>query len=223
MKYIFTENQFITLLALTGKKKIVMFTQSQRLQDSDIIHAVADLYRMKTVLWDHEKLILSNEICEAIRIMEQSNYVIKIIFAAGTGLHHLIYPAGQGNLVILEKQIIFEQPIIKLWITDIGYYLQDIIKNDMFPEDLTADRDEAESLEAMALEETVMEYDQKDILLTARRVSTKNAETDQVINVFCRDIFKWIHVYGGSGDYYHLYSQEELGELLLMEIRGAKL
>lgn len=223
MKYIFTENQFATLLALSGKKKIFMFPQSQKLQNSDIIHAVTDLYRMERVIWDQGKLILSDDIRDTIDIMEQASYVIKILFVGDGGSHHLIYPDRQGNIVIVEKQITFGHPIIKLWLTDMGYYLGELFKNDMLPEDLTADRKEAESLEKIAFENTMMEYDQKDILLAVRRVSAKNTAADHMIDVFCRDIFKWIRVYGESGGYYHLYSQEELGKLLLAEIKGAEL
>lgn len=223
MKYIFSEEQFMTLLALAGENNLYLFHQKKDISDSAIIYAVAGLYRMGRLTQSHDRFVPSEELKDIIQAMGQSSYIIMLKFADREFSQHLVYPLEQGKLAVLENGIFAGVPTLKLWHTDINYYVHDLFENDMMPKDLTAGRMDAMDLEDMALQEVPESYDNTEILLQVKRLKAENGETDNVIDVFFSAIFKWIHVYGGNDEYYHIYSQEEFADLLLSEIKGAKL
>ena len=223
MKYIFSEEQFMTLLALAVEKNLYLFYQKEDISDSAIIYAVAGLYRMGRLIQFQDKLIPSDALRDIIEAMGRAKYIVKLRFADREHSEHLVYALGHGKLAVLENGLSAGTPAVKLWHTDMNYYVHDLFENDMMPEDLTGSRIEAIDLEDMALQEVPESYDDMEVLLQVKRMRAEDGKTEQVIDVFFSAIFKWIHVYGSSDEYYHIYSQEELTDLLLSEIKGARL
>lgn len=223
MKYIFSEEQFMTLLALAGEKKLYLFYQKENISDSAIIYAIAGLYHMGRLIRSKDRFVLSKELMDIVQAMGRSKYIIKLKFADREHSEHLVYALGHGKLAVLENGLSAGAPSVKLWHTDMNYYVYDMFENDMMPEDLTGGRKEAMDLEDIALQEVPESYSNKEVLLQMKRMRAEDGKTEHTIDVFVSAIFKWIHVYGGGDEYYHIYSQEELVDLLLSEIKGEKL
>ena len=58
MKYLFAEEEFITLLALAEQKNMYMFCQEEDLSEAAIVSSVAELYRRKLVAPREGKMVL---------------------------------------------------------------------------------------------------------------------------------------------------------------------
>lgn len=152
MKYIFTEEQFITLLVLAGQKSLYMFSREEDLDDSAIVHAVAQLYRRKQAMQSGGRIVLTGEVMELVRVMGLSEYIIKLTLREGVPGQQLIYPGagGQGPVIVLEKQSGPGRPQVKLWPAEPEAYVRDLFDNEQLPRSLTEHREEAMALEGHA-------------------------------------------------------------------------
>lgn len=223
MKYIFTEEQFMTLLSLAGMKECYLFQQQDDYEDDVVVGAIADLYRTGRILRTGGHLVPEETLACMIREMGQAEHVVRLQYAEEPFSQHLLYVAGKGINIVLEKQFLCQKFFVKLWREEANYYVHEIFENEMLPENLLANRLDAQSIEERAWKEMPMEYEEKEFFLRAQRIQTVDGETDSRIDVFHASVFQWIHVYEGYEEYYHLYSSEELAELLLRELKGEKI
>lgn len=223
MKYIFTEEQFITLLVLAGQKNIYMFRQKEELNDSAIVNAVAQMYKRKQVVRQRGKMVLSKEIMKIVSIIGSSEYLIDVIADEMDFWQQLIYPGEQDDIVVLEKEEHMGSPVIKIWHTKTCEYIQDLCDNERLPESLTANREEAKALEKTALGGMSEEYKDEDIFLKIRRVRVSDGQKDNQIEAFYSPMFQWICISQGTDSIYHIYSQKEIAGLLLSEIKGEEI
>ena len=221
MKYLFTEEQFITLLVLAGQKNMYMFRQKEDLSETAIVRSVAELYRRKQVVPCEGRMVLSGEIMELVGTMSRSPYAVMVTFAEEDFRQQLIYPGSGGKAAVMEKQTGFGSPVIKLWSIRAEDYIQDLFEEQRFPGSLTARREEAMALERRALKELPEGYGPEDVCLEIRRLG--DPVTDRRIEAFRSPLFTWIRIHTGDQDCYHVYSTEEIAGLLLSEIKGEEI
>ncbi len=223
MKHIFTEEQFVILLSLAGMKDCYLFQQQDNYADEVIVNTVADLYRMGRIVRTGGRLEPEESLMGIIREMEQAEYVVKLQYTDEGFSQHLLYVVGHGINIVLEKQSVCQKFVIKLWRDETNYYIHEIFENEVLPEDILVSREEASSVEEAVQKEIPMDYEEKDLLLRIQRIRTLDGETDSRIEVFRSSVFHWIHVFEGYEEYYHIYSSEELGDLLLSELKGERI
>ncbi len=223
MKYIFTEEQFITLLVLAGQKSLYMFSREEDLDDSAIVHAVAQLYRRKQAMQSGGRIVLTGEVMELVRVMGLSEYIIKLTLREGVPGQQLIYPGagGQGPVIVLEKQSGPGRPQVKLWPAEPEAYVRDLFDNEQLPRSLTEHREEAMALEGHAQKD--LEAGHEEMFFEAERIRAEDGERDNRILGFRSLVFPWLDVLCRDVSYCHMYSAEEAAGLLLKEIRGEEL
>ena len=211
------------MLSLAGIKNCYLFQQQDDYTDEVIIGTIADLYRMGRIVRTGDRLVPEETLMGIIREMEQAQHVVKLQYMEQGFSQHLLYVVGHGNNIILEKQSICQRFVIKLWRDETNYYVHEVFENEILPEDILVSRADARSVEEAAWIEMPMDYGEEDLLLRIQRIRTIDGETDSRIDVFHSSVFNWIHVFEGYEDYYHIYSSEELGNLLLSELKGERI
>lgn len=225
MKYIFTEEQFVVILALAGVSECRLFCSESEIGDEEIIRALVELYRTGRITMSEEKPAPAKEMQDILGRIGRAELVVSLDFADRDFSQHLIYAAGKRDCVILEKGWLFKKPVVKLWIEDAGYYIRDLIENGILPESMTTERAGAEAIEEAALQEKAGECGEEELLLRIRRMwqTDAGAEAVDAVDVLRGDVFTWMHVYGESGDFYHVYSMEELTDLLSDLLKGKEI
>ena len=220
MKYLFAEEEFITLLALAEQKNMYMFCQEEDLSEAAIVSSVAELYRRKLVAPREGKMVLSGEMAELVEIMSSSRHAVMVTFAEENFGQQIIYPGRGERAVVMEKQTGSGRPVIKLWPARAEEYVRDLLEEERFPRSLTTGREEAAALEKTALKERPEGYGPEDVSVEIRRLGEGS---DRRIDVFRSPVFTWIHIATGDQDSYHVYSAEEIAGLLLSEIKGEEI
>lgn len=228
MKYIFTETQFMTLLALSGQRELYLFDRDADVDDVEIVQSVVELYQMGCVKEQQGSLVLEDAYRDIVAVMAETEYVVEINQTAGNLCQQLLYPGKKGRLAVLEKKRTSGAAIIKIQDTDMDYYIYDLLQNAGLPECFAADRREAERLEEQAMKAGDMETDFQDTsaetcLLSIRRIEKARKGMAASIRMLRGSIFTWLDVDGENGSCRHLYSEEELTELLLKILRGEAL
>lgn len=222
MKYIFSEKQLIALLALSDIKSVCLFEQEHTLKESELIPIVAELYMDGRLTEEDGRLMPIADLRKMFGQMEQAGYVTQLSFGTGSFPNVLVYPADKGALILLEREEAGGD-CLKLQRIQAEEYLTDLFENEQLPDDLTEDRAEAESLERDAAVDHPEEWQEADVLLRINRVYGNGGQMDNEIEVIQSPIYKWIRGWGGYEEFFHIFSKEELGDLLLKEMRGMEL
>lgn len=223
MKYVFSEEQFHVLMVLAGIKHIYLFQRKDALRDKEIIQAIAGLYFAGCLLEEKGQLTLSKELLTALKDMEEAEFVTKLEFPASYFSPKLIYSGKDGRVVVLEKEQDGNGQVIKFESTERNYYVFDLFENQLLPEGFVKDRNEAESLEKDATADFLEEDDERELMLCVKRIRTEDGMIDSRIDVFPTPVFIWLHIYEGYQNVYHIYSSEEMSDLLLKELKGEEL
>lgn len=223
MKLIFAEEQFITLLALAGIKRLYLFSFEKKPNAQEIIQALAELYHSGLLKEEDGRFALTAPCKEMTEKMGKAEKVIQIDFAVGEPCQHLLYPDAHGGAVIMEIRPSYGKSVIRIWETDVNHYVFDLSKNERLPGNLTTDRKDAEFLEETALKETEEPDENGECLLTVKRTGVKTGKTENQIRVKSSLLFQWLEVEGENESYRHLYSEEEMADLLIKEIKGERL
>lgn len=223
MKYIFTEDEFDIMLALSDTAPLYFFEREGEITDESIIRTTARLYADGRLAEELGKLRPTRALQEIFRQMDQSEYVISFQFFGRNAPVQIIYTADKESLIVLEKFLGEETTCLKLQKIRLQEFVFDLFENGMLPRGLIEERREAERLERRELVETPEEYEEKDILVRIRRIRKRGSLVDNKIDIIQTPIFKWIHGYEGYEYFYHIYSTEEMAGLLLKEIKGVEL
>lgn len=223
MKLIFTEEQFITLLALAGIKKLYLFSFKENPNAQEIIQALAELYRSGCLEEENGRFVLTAPCKEMAGKMGEAKKIVQIDFAEGEPCQHFLYPDDHGGAVIVEIRPSYGKSVIRIWETDVNHYVFDLSRNERLPGNLTMDRKDAEFLEETALKETEEPDENGECLLTVKRAGIETGKTENQIRVKNSLLFQWLEVEGEDGYYRHLYSEEEMAALLIREIKGERL
>lgn len=222
MKYIFTEEQLFTLFAVADIDKIYAFPLEKQLTEEEMINALNELYHRNCIDSNKGPFTLSAELAEIIRTVGCSEDTLQLDFQSDTNSTHLIYPAEDDRLIVLERDTTLFRSAYKIQQTDARSYILDLFENEVLPDSIFDDREEAERAEISVLDETAYEYGENDILLQAKKIRTKTGTVKSKIVVYTTLLFQYIHVQEGDDSSYHLYSAEELVELLFEFLKGDK-
>lgn len=131
IKYIFTENEFITLLALSGLTSAYAFRPEKDMEDGELIEALHSLYRRGMITEKEsgfDPVGSAEEIVEAIR---RAEYVFLMDLPEAETFRRLIYPVEAGRLLVMEKSHPAAEKRIKLQLIQTEDFVDELLENEL--------------------------------------------------------------------------------------------
>lgn len=131
IKYIFTENEFITLLALSGLTSAYAFRPEKDMEDGELIEALHSLYRRGMITEKEsgfDPVGSAEEIVEAIR---RAEYVFLMDLPEAETFRRLIYPVEESRLLVMEKSLPAAENRIKLQLIQTEDFVDELLENEL--------------------------------------------------------------------------------------------
>lgn len=220
MKYILTEEQLLVLVSLCGLERFPCLGRPELPGDADLIRTVAGLYRLGCLEESADRMVPAPAFRQMLDALGQAETVLNLWFAVPDAGLHLVCGSGRDRVVILEKDLRTGAPVYRLWQDQPARYLHDLFEGGLLPRRLTRDRADARALEELAWQENPPDAADLRPLARVERVSAETGSPVSRVEVAQGTIFTWIYRRSDEEEFYHLYSEEELAELLLQEMRG---
>lgn len=220
MKYVVSQGQLQVLIALCGIGQFPFLGQPRGMKDAEMIQAIARLYRVGCLEEQQGRMKPVPPLEALLQRMASAETVIRFWFGDHQPLQHLVCPVGRDEMVILEKAAYTEEAVFKLWQEPAVNYLHDLFEAELLPRCLTRDREEARALEELAWQQNPPEQQDLRPLLRVERTRARTGCRESQVEVGQSSVFTWICCRWDGTEMYHLYSEEELAELLLKEMRG---
>ena len=217
MKYIFNDCQLMTLLALGGGNRAFTFRTQDSFTDEEKVSAINHLYRLGALEEQNGRMVLAEPFATWIGVLQKAKRVIAIRREGTVQSQYLLYPAGDGKVVVLRSTGDYGNTL-KLSCEDGSAFLADLKENEILPRSLLQERSEAEDLERFAAEE--LNAPEGDLQL---RVSVSNAVSgavEKTCEIVDTPALQLMRVSAADGSYTHLYAAKELSDLLEELLKG---
>lgn len=131
MKYVLTQAQFSTLLALCGITGLYTFSLAENLPQAELIRVVHTLYQAGIAAPEGERLMPAREIREMFTVMEKADSALQVTNPSGASGQRLLYPAGGDEVVVLERCLSERENAFKLCKTSAGAFFEDLLCNEL--------------------------------------------------------------------------------------------
>ena len=97
IKYIFTENEFITLLALSGLTSAYAFRPEKDMEDGELIKALHSLYRRGMITEKESGFDPAGSAEEIVEAIRRAEYVFLMDLPEAETFRRLIYPVKKAG------------------------------------------------------------------------------------------------------------------------------
>lgn len=131
MKYIFTENEFITLLALSGLTFAYAFLPEGDMRDEELVEAIHALYRREMITEKESGFCPAGPAEEIVDAIRRAEYVFLMDLPEAEAPRRLIYPLKAGRLLVLEKSLPAAENRIKLQLVQAEDFVNELMENDL--------------------------------------------------------------------------------------------
>ena len=180
IKYIFTENEFITLLALSGLTSAYAFRPEKDMEDGELIEALHSLYRRGMITEKEsgfDPVGSAEEIVEAIR---RAEYVFLMDLPEAETFRRLIYPVEAGRLLVMEKSHPAAEKRIKLQLIQTEDFVDELLENEL--EEMISPKAAAGFAAEELVEDDVPEEQGADFDLTVFMLRRKKTLSEEEIS-----------------------------------------
>lgn len=166
MRYILTENEFVTLLALGGLTCAYSVQLKDDIDDDDLVEAIYALYQRGWVVPQQETLVLSPLAEEIVGAMGRGDHVFVLSIPDTSSRQRLIYAAGPQRVLILEQVIAAGENTIQLQLRDIKELADEIGEDDLeavIPENVRVKSSDPEAEELSGFDMVVFSLERRDL------------------------------------------------------------
>ena len=225
MKHVFTETEFITLLALGGLTSAYAFERKEEADDAMLAEALHSLYRRGQITEKADGFVPSGTAMEIVEAIRGADHVYLLELPETVKPQRLIYPKGQDGIIVMERSLSTEENSYKVQMVQALDYIRDILDNelhemlpllgpsDMWQEEssvlwdadgMADDSDEGFDLPLFILRK-------KELLSDTETLSLSMHMTASAYVIVCRDI---------TGIRKYPYTEKKFMELLSAELGG---
>lgn len=220
MEYIFTEDEFVTLVALAGIKSLYSFELNRDQKDTHIISSVHSLYKSGFAEEKEGRMVPSRELSEILKVMTTADHAVKISVPVEARPIRLIYCAQGNEVVVLERCLSEVENILKLEKIPVNELIYDLIQNEI-SDYISHDKDNDNELIERMRELELEEDDTIETVFKLERCNITTGRTTSVTSLNTTAVFARIVTEAGDDIKNELYTDEKL-EQLLFEILGRK-
>lgn len=221
MKYVFTQDQLQIMIALCGIERCPFLGQPREMKNAEMVQAIARLYQSGCIEEQGGRMLPAPRFQAMLQTIASAEEVISFWFGEGHPTQHLVCPAARDEIVILEKESYTVEPVFKLWQEPAAIYLHDLFEMGLLPRCMNREREKVQPLEEMAWRENPPVRETLHLLSRVESTMTRSGQLKSLIEVGQSTVFRWLYCLRGEEEFYHLYSEEELAELLREEMRGS--
>lgn len=131
MKYIFTETEFITLLALGGLTSAYAFEREEEADDTMLAEALHSLYRRGQITEKDDGFVPSGAVMEIVEAIRDADHVYLLDLPETVKPQRLIYPKAPDGIIVMERSLPPEEKSYKVQIVPALDYIRDILDNEL--------------------------------------------------------------------------------------------
>lgn len=131
IKYIFTENEFITLLALSGLTSAYAFRPEKDMEDGELIKALHSLYRRGMITEKESGFDPAGSAEEIVEAIRRAEYVFLMDLPEAETFRRLIYPVEESRLLVMEKSLPAAENRIKLQLIQTEDFVDELLENEL--------------------------------------------------------------------------------------------
>ena len=133
MNYLFSANELMTMLALTGAKKAFIFDISeQEIKEEELIRCLYRLYSRNLLIQQDDAFILSAEINEIIKCISKVKRVLRVDYPNNNIASRLIYRLNASEIIVLEHLFTDLEDIYRLSTMNIQEFTESLLTDELY-------------------------------------------------------------------------------------------
>lgn len=207
-RYLFTEKQLITMLALMGIKSVFLFAPSEQISASEITAALHELFVLKRIETDGQRLRPTKHFEKIFRMIGDASSVVRVRLP---GLDHLIFHNSDSEIVVLEIDSAKQGKTIKLQLWTANGYVEDLLQNERLPQCVEIEKRMQDDLLNSVAGVAMQEY---PFVSVGERIDIISGKATRTVSIADTLPFKTIRA-SGKTDSYYLYSKQTITEQML--------
>ncbi len=221
MKYLFTETQFQIFMAVAEMDKIICFSFKEEPGERELVYELSKMIRQGRLAVDQGSVQIAPEMKWIADGMKLSGRVLRFFYGRHDQSEKLVYTGDWRRLVILEKEELETGDMVKVWCAHYDDLIQELIEEESLTDTVLATRDDALTLESVALSEKKVKDSADAAILRIERLRSSDGERLRIITIYEDLLYRWIDIEeNGKMLLHHIYSKEELFDLLVEEFRS---
>lgn len=131
MKHIFTETEFITLLALAGLTSAYAFERKEEVDDAMLVEALHSLSCRGQIMEKDDGFVPSGAIMEIVEAIRDADHVYLLELPETVKPNRLIYSKAPDGIIVMERSLPPEENNYKVQIVPSLDYIRDILDNEL--------------------------------------------------------------------------------------------